>query len=49
MNTRTDRIDDMAMHRGFAQPHRMWCPPADTPDLERRHEPPRHEIPLVNR
>ena len=49
MDTRTDRIEHMAMHRGFAQPYLMWRRRSEAPVVERRDERPDREVPLVLR
>lgn len=50
MNTRTDRIEHMAMHRGFAQPYLMWRRQPDAPEVVLRREVrPEREVPLVLR
>ena len=49
MDTRTDRIEHIAMHRGFAQPYLMWRRRSEAPVVERRDERPDREVPLVLR
>lgn len=49
MNTRLDRIEQMAMHRGFAQPYLMWRRQPEAPTIDRRDERPQREVPLVLR
>ena len=50
MNTRLDRIEQMAMHRGFAQPYLMWRRQPDAPDVDLRRDQRRErEVPLVLR
>lgn len=50
MNTRIDRIEHMAMHRGFAQPYLMWRRKPEVPVIDVRHDTrPERELPLVLR
>lgn len=49
MNTRIDRIEHQAMHRGFAQPYLMWRRQPEAPVIQRRDERPEREVPLVLR
>ncbi|MEM7287293.1 MAG: hypothetical protein AAF480_13150 [Actinomycetota bacterium] len=50
MNTRLDRIEHVAMHRGFAQPYLMWRRQPEAPVIDLRQDVrPEREVPLVLR